>query len=221
MKLSIDQLNDTKKFIKKKGYTEPDLLIEILDHVACLVEEKMKSQPEIGFQTALNVTYSSFGIWGFSKLAEGIIKGRRLAIEGTIRRIMKTAFSFPYLFLVFGAALILFYGYSILYKHFIIAVPLVILMAYFGYYFGIIRPAAKPFREYLWVESTNNFTAFIAVGLNLFQPFVYLSKNTPVWAGLFSLWMICLSLIIISYFTFYNEALKKCNELQKVYGSVV
>lgn len=221
MKLTTEQINDIQTFIRKKGYSEPDLLIEMLDHVACLVEEKMDRQAELAFDSALQITYSDFGFFGFSKLAEGIIKGRKLAVKGSVKRVLRTVFSFPYILLVLATGIFLFHGYILFYKPFIVMVPLVILTAYFGYYFGIIRPAGKPFKAYLWIETTNNFTVFMTLGLNAFHPFVHLAENTPLWAGIFSVWIISLSLLIICYFTFYNEALKKCKELQEVYGSLV
>jgi hypothetical protein len=221
MKLTTEQLTEIKAFIKNKGYPEPDLLLEMLDHVACMVEEKMKASPDLSFDSALKNTYSDFGFWGFSKLADGLIKGRKTAIKGTVKRVLRLFTLWPYILLVIVSAFILFYGYTFIYKPFIVGIPIVILITYFGYYFSVIRPAAKPFKEYLWIESTNHFSFFISLGLNLFLPFVYLASNSPAWAIIYSVWILSLSLCIICYFVYYNEALKKCKELQQVYGGVL
>lgn len=221
MKLTAEQLLYIRSFIRKKGYTEPDLLLEMLDHVACIVEEKMTTLPDINFENTLNSTYSDFGFGGFSKLAEGIINGRKVAIKGTVKRVLGVVVSWPYLLLVIAAASMLFYGYIHIYKPFIVAVPLVILIAYFTYYFSVIRPAVKPFKEYLWIESTSHFSVFISLGLNLFQPFIYLASNSPLWATIYSVWILSLALCIVCYFVYYNDALKKCKELQQVYDGVL
>jgi hypothetical protein len=219
--MNQDEILTIKDFIKKKGYPEPDLLLEMLDHVACMVEEKMKASPDVSFEAALKNTNSDFGFRGFSKLADGIIKGRKTAIKGTVKRVLSLMISWPYILLVVTSAILLFYGYTFIYKPFIVGIPFAILIAYFGYYFMVIRPAAKPFKEYLWIESTSHFSFFISLGLNLFYPFVYLANNSPIWAAIYSVWILSLSLCIICYFVYYSEALKKCKELQQVYGGVL
>jgi hypothetical protein len=193
----------------------------MLDHVACMVEEKMKASPDLSFEAALKSTYNDFGFWGFSKLADGIIKGRKVAIKGTVKRVLGIVASWPYILLVIVAAIFLFYAYTLIYKPFIGVIPIAILIAYFTYYFSVIRPAAKPFKEYLWIESTSHFSFFITLGLNLFHPFIYIANDSPVWALAYATWILSLSVCILCYFVYYQEALKKCKELQQVYGNVL
>ena len=47
---------------------------EILDHVACKVEELLDKNPSLSLDDAFRIVHSEFGIFGFSTLAESYIK---------------------------------------------------------------------------------------------------------------------------------------------------
>lgn len=74
MELSKQQLAQIREFINKKGFTYIDVQMEILDHVASQVEEKMTNNPELKFADAVNETHKSFGVLGFSGIEDGITK---------------------------------------------------------------------------------------------------------------------------------------------------
>ena len=75
MSLSVAQLSEIKTFISKRGVAFIDVQMEILDHVATAVEERMVKNPELLFEQALIETHASFGIFGFSVIEDSIIKG--------------------------------------------------------------------------------------------------------------------------------------------------
>jgi hypothetical protein len=82
MKLSTDQITALKKLIFKKGYSEIDVQYEILDHVACKVEELLEEQPALKIEDAFQKVHASFGIFGFLEVEESYKK----VIETRLRK---------------------------------------------------------------------------------------------------------------------------------------
>ncbi|PSL05076.1 hypothetical protein [Cecembia rubra] len=74
MKLNKDQIDQLKKLISYKGYPEIDVQYEILDHVACKVEDLMSENPKLSVPDAFQKVHASFGIFGFSTLEESYKK---------------------------------------------------------------------------------------------------------------------------------------------------
>ena len=61
MKLTAEQLTETKAYIQDMGIKYLDVQMEILDHTACKVEEKLKAYPELSFKDAFYETTREFG----------------------------------------------------------------------------------------------------------------------------------------------------------------
>jgi hypothetical protein len=74
-KLNQDELQTIASFIQKRGFTYIDVQTELLDHVACRVEEIMDEDPEVTLDAAIQKTHSEFGIFGFSAVEDGVIAG--------------------------------------------------------------------------------------------------------------------------------------------------
>lgn len=74
MKLSASQINDIKAFISKRGFTYPDVQLEIIDHVASRVEELMTDDSSLSLNAAISITHGEFGILGFSVFEDSMIK---------------------------------------------------------------------------------------------------------------------------------------------------
>lgn len=66
MKLNKEQLQQISAFISKRGFTYYDLQLEIIDHVACKVEELMTVDHTLRLDAAIQQTHDSFGVHGFS-----------------------------------------------------------------------------------------------------------------------------------------------------------
>lgn len=66
MKLSPSNINRIKAFISGRGFTEPDLQMEIIDHVACRVEELMSQNANLSLDEAIRLSHAEFGVLGFS-----------------------------------------------------------------------------------------------------------------------------------------------------------
>lgn len=55
-------------FVRAKHVRYYDLQVELVDHLASGIEEKMASDPQVSFDDALQWVYRSFGIFGFGKI---------------------------------------------------------------------------------------------------------------------------------------------------------
>lgn len=70
MTLTKEQLVELKNYIQKRGFREPVIVMEILDHFACLVEERIVANPDLSLEEAMQHAHSSFGVMGFKTLAD-------------------------------------------------------------------------------------------------------------------------------------------------------
>jgi hypothetical protein len=82
MKLTKEQIEQVKRMISKKGYVHIDVQYEILDHVACKIEELLEERPTLSLEDAFRKVHSSFGIFGFSTLEESYMK----SIQSRVRK---------------------------------------------------------------------------------------------------------------------------------------
>jgi len=70
MSLTTEQITEIKQFINSRGFTHIEVEMEILDHVASATEDKLKQNPNLSLQKAIQEIHASFGIFGFSTIEE-------------------------------------------------------------------------------------------------------------------------------------------------------
>lgn len=70
MSLSTEQIAEIKKFINSRGFTYIEVEMEILDHVASAIEDKLTLNPGLSLQKAIHEVHASFGIFGFSTIED-------------------------------------------------------------------------------------------------------------------------------------------------------
>jgi len=87
MALSKEQLNEIKEFINSRGFTAIEVEMEILDHVASAVEEKIALNPEMSIDKAIRSVHDSFGIMGFSTIEDALIE----SVGKKVRSLFKKA----------------------------------------------------------------------------------------------------------------------------------
>lgn len=68
--LTQEQIDTLFTFCNKKYVRYYDVQVELIDHLATAIEEKMKTSPGLSFEDALQATYKSFGIFGFAKVVQ-------------------------------------------------------------------------------------------------------------------------------------------------------
>lgn len=88
MKLLAVQIHQIKDFVSKRGFTEPDLQIEIIDHMACRVEDLMNANQTLTLNHAIKLVHSEFGIMGFSVFEDAM----RSALQKRYFKVFKKLF---------------------------------------------------------------------------------------------------------------------------------
>ncbi|MBS1689605.1 MAG: hypothetical protein JSS96_12835 [Bacteroidetes bacterium] len=77
IKLTGEQLKELAGYIKTKGFKDPAIINEILDHFACKVEEEMEIDSSLSFYDAVHKARNSFGVMGFAPIAASFTKQLR------------------------------------------------------------------------------------------------------------------------------------------------
>lgn len=72
MKLSQEQLKELRYFIYKRGFREPEVMMEILDHFACKVEDKLSAKPGMSLEEAMKEAHNEFGYNGFYSIKSSL-----------------------------------------------------------------------------------------------------------------------------------------------------
>lgn len=75
--LTNEQIQSLSKFCEKHYVRHYDLQVELVDHLANAVEEKMQQNAKLGFEQALHEVYKGFGVMGFST----VITNRQIALQ--------------------------------------------------------------------------------------------------------------------------------------------
>jgi hypothetical protein len=70
MQLSAEQIQVLFSFTEKKKVHWYDLQLELVDHLACRIEEEMEADTSLSFEAALNKVYKGFGLFGFAKVVQ-------------------------------------------------------------------------------------------------------------------------------------------------------
>lgn len=87
-KLTREQLLEAVKFIKGRGFRDEVVIVEILDHFACKVEDKMAADPKLSLECALKSAHADFGPMGFQRLVSSFEEGSKSRYNAAYRRII-------------------------------------------------------------------------------------------------------------------------------------
>ena len=68
--LSREEIDQLFQFTERKLVRWYDLQIELVDHLACRIEEEMAINHSLTFEAALDKVYKEFGIFGFAKVVQ-------------------------------------------------------------------------------------------------------------------------------------------------------
>lgn len=74
IRLTAEQLDVLRAYIRKRGFTDEMVIHEILDHFACKTEEIWTEEPRLSLEAAMLKAHESFGIMGFSPIANSFSK---------------------------------------------------------------------------------------------------------------------------------------------------
>jgi len=70
MKLTQEQIDQLYLFTRQHYVEYYDLQTELVDHLANSIEEQLQENPKLSFETALNIEFKKFGIFGFMDVVE-------------------------------------------------------------------------------------------------------------------------------------------------------
>lgn len=93
--LTKEQLTILKRFIESRGFREPLIVMEVLDHFACLVEEKLHANPSMPLEDAMREAHASFGVMGFKTLADAADRERNKMYNKVFKKHLKKFFTSP------------------------------------------------------------------------------------------------------------------------------
>lgn len=93
--LSKEQLQQLVKFIHSRGFKEPAVMLEILDHFACKVEEILAVTPDIPFDVAMQKAHQSFGTMGFRPIEASFEQQTGKKYKTIFRKKFQTVISSP------------------------------------------------------------------------------------------------------------------------------
>ncbi len=80
--LSDEQIEQLFTFCKKHHVGHYDVQVELVDHLANAIEERMAKDKNLSFEAALTGVHASFGVLGFA----GVVNARSLALEKQYRK---------------------------------------------------------------------------------------------------------------------------------------
>lgn len=218
MTLNNQQLDAIKAFITKRGFTQVDLQLELLDHVASRVEEKMEANPTLGFDAALTETHREFGVFGFSGAEDGL----RRSLERQYFRIALAEgrhwLRFPRISLVLGVSVLVYQTYQSLPTAAALVMAAILNLVLIAHLAILYYGFTKKFKNTLIVQST---TFFVLIPSLFLQLWVHLSRylDHGLTGGVFySLAVLLVMFAYCSAIRVYHQARTRCSELAKKYG---
>ncbi len=95
VKLSPGQIETLFKFTEKKSVRWYDLQVELVDHLACKIEEEMEQDNTLSFEKALEKVYKGFGLFGFSHIVQDKLEAVHNRTSALWKKEIKAYFKLP------------------------------------------------------------------------------------------------------------------------------
>ncbi len=108
--LNEEQICKLIDFIESRGFHDPGVIVEVLDHFACKVEEKLTDNPNMTLESAMVSAHADFGVIGFYYLQANYEANTRKKYKTIYRAERKKVLLNPVL--VIPALILAFLGYK-------------------------------------------------------------------------------------------------------------
>lgn len=145
--LTDTQINELFAFCKRHYVHYYDVQVELVDHLANAIEEKINANPTLSFEKALDEVYKTFGYKGFA----GIVEAKTFAIEKQYRKLRYKLFfayfTWPKAMFTLMLFLSLLTLKSIVSNEFLDVLIAVCILGYLVLNFFFIWKANKPFKN--------------------------------------------------------------------------
>ncbi|MFT3823570.1 MAG: hypothetical protein QM731_06595 [Chitinophagaceae bacterium] len=96
--ITNEQIEQLFAFCKKHYVAYYDVQIELVDHLANAIEEKMAADPSVSFDEALKQVYKTFGNRGFAPLVKEKEKAARRYNQKQVRKLFVEQLRWPKIF---------------------------------------------------------------------------------------------------------------------------
>ena len=83
MSLTVNQIDQIKAFINKRGFNTIEVEMEALDHMASKIESLLEEKPDMNFDLAITKAHADLGIFGFATFEEAINSGYTASLRKT------------------------------------------------------------------------------------------------------------------------------------------
>lgn len=93
--LTSEEIAELYKYCERKKVLYYDIQIEIVDHMATAIEEKMKLRPELKFKEALEEVHASFGSFGLREIVDSKTSAMSKQYGKMRRQLLRSYFTFP------------------------------------------------------------------------------------------------------------------------------
>jgi len=223
MTLTPDQITQIKAFISKRGFTYPDVQLEIIDHVASRVEELMTENSTLTLDKAISITHGEFGIMGFSVFEDSMIQNLQKKFFRLFIKIFISYFHWKYIPLMAAAVYIIDKLYIAINNpgYFVAGVFVALLITLTVT--GITYEARyKKYNKMLTMRMGNSYLVVCAaiynlwnIILNQFKLYQKMSLNT---AGIvFGILIVLIVILFVVVDKLRKITIKDCTELDEKY----
>lgn len=93
--LTDEQVQELYAYCKRKSINYYDIQVEIVDHMANAIEQKLSLNPELSFKEALEEVHFSFGSFGLKEIVQSKTEAMRKHYNKTHRRLFWCYFTPP------------------------------------------------------------------------------------------------------------------------------
>lgn len=187
MKLSKEQIEQVKKMISRKGYPFIDVQYEILDHVACRIEELMAHDSKLSLEAAFAKVHASFGIFGFSSLEESYEKSIQQKATKFTMGALKNILTSWRIVLPLGITA-LFLGLAYLNQYLFGSSYLGSYLFSIGIFFVLIELISgnswrqlKKFQQYAAIKQSSTLSLMLYVGLYIAFNLIWRANELQWW----------------------------------------
>ena len=222
MKLNKQQLEYIRTFVRQQGFTAIDLQIEIIDHVACSIEEKLGENPALTFEEALQQTHAAFGVSGFGELKAAMAKSLREKYFGQMSLELKRWLSFPAVLVVGSFAIILYQLFFLITTSWLFVI---MGFAYLAFSVGAVADSLwlqSKYNKLMAMQFANQFVflpTFLFYGGGGWSAISHQFTRYPEEAWVYACLFACLTLFFTFLFAAFlritSYAIRKCRALER------
>lgn len=222
MKLTNEQILEIRNFVGSHGIRYYDVQLEIIDHMACNVEQLMTAHPGLTLNEAIAQTHVEFGEAGFKVIQEAMRKSLQKRYWKLFRAVFTSYLKPVYLLLEVGLVYLICMFAK---KTDTVDVPVDITWIVVFLLSGILsfnNLRLKKYKRMLAMQMGVIVTSVVNVPIQLFIWF-FLLGPIPAVFGTVATAVICgvfLIVLIITFFTLRQikkVALNNCQELENQY----